>query len=463
MAAALSGARAAAVIAGRVIPFVGTALLAAWLLNEWLQSRREAVPGGPDWATGTWLCGGPGDYFAPQDAGCGASIGCPPAFMNKVNRASLGDGRYTERCNSGNDPYLQSGQYWPHYPPGFVGHWTRIYNPGHVLPTGVVDPPMTATIPGRPAVPARDAAADPGNSDRPWTPPTFPLPAEMGTGRVGGYAPPWVEGSRPGEKPVAGAPPVVAPAPGVFRPSIPAIDGWGGVWPEAIDRPVAIPISPGNVGVFVPGIGTAVSSDGRKVRVVPLVRAAAPARPADVKELKARVSAALAGFRMFYNSATEAGDFVDALHSALPPCRQAKTEKSVRQQRAARKYGWNNKFHKSEASPAAKLSAVTQFLRDYAADPFAAKDACQGYGRTAVAQRWAGEAVWQPDDGFLQNARKSDALQQFTDKALKNLVVENFKDFMWGTTGRKLGELTREVHNLPFGFQTLRSVSQFKL
>lgn len=454
MAAALSGARAAAIL-GRAIPFVGSALLAAWLLNEYLNGSREAapaVPGGPDWSGFTVECGHIDARFAGAGSNCGFGAVWLKGLTDKINRFQTSPGFYQEVAIFGEriGQANATADTWVTPSNGYdvtTGRVRRSYGPVGTLPTGAVDPPMSAGTPAqsaRPAVPAVPREFQ-DVSRRPWTTDAFPYPAEMGTGRVGGYYPPIPVPAEPGYQ--------------GSRPWVPAIPGWPGVWPEAIDRPVDIPLPiPGvanpPVVRVIPGIGTVVTvKENGEVETKPIVRAAYPARPGPkVDEMKVRVNVALRGFKMFYSSATEAADFVDALHDALPPCRQAKTEKSYAQKRAAHKYGWNKKYRKSEASPGAKMGAVLQFLRDVMADPgMASKDACAGHGRQITAQRWAGKGAKLPGAG-----------EQFVNKALQNLVVENFKDFVYGKTGQQIGALSKDV-GVPFGFQTMRSVSQFNL
>lgn len=432
-AALLSGARSSALLL-RGVGFVGSALLAAYLLSRLM--RAQQPPGPWQYPAGWDVCG----------AITGVVSGAPRTCLN------LGEVIYSLP-----PPPLsnQRGFFDNIRETQFPDLW-RADQVGFAKRVSGSAPWQQSRTPGLPALlawgPTRTAGVGSDGRRLPWAS-AFPFPAEMTTGADAGYAAPGT-GSRGG---------VIAPIP-----------GWPGLWPEGVTRPVDVPVpvagavpgaggavrpgevvtSPPAVIPVFPGIGTGVEIVGGEIITSPVVNATSQTLPQwPLKEMKARASMMMAGFKMFYNSATEAGDFVDALHDALPKCRQAKTQAMYSQQAAARKHGWNKKYKKAQASPAAKLRAVTQFLADVYADPsMPASAVCSGYGRNATAQKWAK----QERNGLDR------ALDVYVDKALKNLVVENAKDFVYGKIGQQIGKISRDT-GLPVGLQTIKSASQFSL
>lgn len=425
-AALMQGARAAALV-GRGSIYFGGALLAAYVIHKLIQTYRA---GGIDLSGYTVSCtrtvtvahsavgyaGFPGTVLCIglTSVTPGSGLSPPPNAIMDIHKF---------------DPSVPiiGGSNFP-----FRG-FTKTGNPTQVV------------VPARHQWPVAELPIYyPGawsGVDRPAWGPAVPYPGEMSPGYIRGNT---------------------ADAGALAPPNVNTrVPGWAGVYPEALAPPRALPVPvpipgvPGVVVPVIPGVGTRVESRvGERLVTTPVVNASSPTRPPPtLAEMKVRVSAALAGFKMFYSSVTEAADFVDALHKALPKCRQATTAKAVAQVKAARKYGWNKKYRKSEATPAAKLRAVNQFLADMLHNPgMLASEACQGHGRTRTAEKWQ----YGSKNG-LRGAR-----EQFVDQALKNLITESFKDYVYGRVGRKIGEISRDT-GLPVGLQTIKSASQFNL
>lgn len=442
-AAFLAGARGAAMLA-RLSPY-GAAVILAWELAEMLRRYREGVPYMHGF-TQINKCRPEETLWKNGPLTCGAISGLPSQWPGP----------------SANTGFVAAG-----YPSGNFGIVSANYqrNPGY---TG---PPITAAIPA--VVPKKKVEPYPYGValGRPlWKPVRKvaysglglawgPYQAtRAGVNSVAGYS---VPGSLGGlvwgggiAGPIPDRRPQVIPLPGV------------GVVPEGI-RPGVVPIAPGVNVPVVPGVGAEVIPRAPAVPDVrPIAPTAIPARPtAPLREVKAQVSTAMAGFSAMFGSIGEVGDFVDALHDALPDCRKTKSPKALRQAAAARRAGgWNNKYRKADVSAVQKILDVGRFMNDLAGNPrMASADVCRGIG--SGGNHWT-DGRPSGSRGLGDFARSGAALDhaasQFVDRALKNLVNNQLEDAAYGALGKWIGSVSRST-GLPVGLQTVRRVSQFKL
>lgn len=443
-----SGARAAALLA-RVIPYIGTAAIVAYGLMH-IRNRLAGVAAHTGF---NQICDN-GDATDWTEWG-GDQFCTPSAYFNPLS--------------SMNNVASNATAYWGYRDPnafwltqGFYAGYNVAMYQRQVGYTGPVyltaqpdDPARWINLPPPPAVPApmtermRQAVLLAGAA-LPETEKKTLNSVPMYWAYPASYAPP--------ARPLSWASANIAPA---FLPRTGV--GVGAVVvpttrPVARPLPVVIPTPVVRSQPVAPG---AVVRPAAPARVVPYPVAVPryPAIPNGVPDLKTRVLPVFNQLIRPFNNATEAGDFVKAMHDALPPCRKTKSPKALRQAAAARRAGkWDKKYRKADISAAEKLRDVVSFLTDLRANPGMRRDQMCGGTREADRLQSFGAR-----GGYKQPVgQHNSALEEYTLRALGHLANEQAKDLAWGKLGRDLGKINREL-GLPFGVQTLRSVSQFKL
>lgn len=457
-AAFYTGGRAAAMMA-RALPWVGAALT-AYELARFLRGYIAGL------AAHTGFTGGL----------CPAHQTCANGGVGWTGIIGYNDGAGTccaiaaspTGVSADTDHYHAVGQYVTTTTRLRVeGTWSRNvgYTAAPVLEDQPARPPLPLYPPG--TIPLSHPQAR--KETFPWAPADEkkkPAPAVLvsylglglewaPSGRAAGYSSanawaPW----RPGVGTVPWVPPRSIPLSGVIAAA-----------PE-LQRPGVMPIAPGAGAIAVPGVGAGVvSRPGVTPRVAPFPVVAFPARPAPgTREVKAQVTAAMATFSSVFGAPGEVGDFVGALHDALPPCRKTRSPAALRQAGAARRAGgWDKKYRKADISDVQKILDIASFANALANNPnMRSADVCRGIGSD---HHWTDgrPASGRGTGDFARDGGRLDhAASQFMERAMRNLVKNEITDRSYGAVGKRLGGISREL-GLPVGLQTMRKVASFKL
>jgi len=462
----------AGLLMSRAIPYLGTAVAAAGVLQQLLgwDKSQDGVPAHQGFHV---ACGGAGTVYTSWGGGGPTQCGTSGWFFP-----------------AGHGVLPDAFAYWAYtgvveVQPGILrgtqaGLWQRDTGyTGAANPVGV--PPVflpfpVAAAPGRrepaiagvwaPAAAAAKKKAAPGARGVPLTLPRFvPRALQVAFAEALRDAQTDVRlNALPGERGAdRGLPMVAIPGAGSVpdrRPAAPAIPVAGAV-PGTGVRPVVIPeaaiagvvpLSPAIPGVrapVIPGIGTAVivTPQGR-VLSRPVVLARPMSRTAFARpggELKARVFWKLHGLRMGFSAATEPQDLLKALWKAVPPCARSSTPKMRSQAQKARANGWNSKYSPASPGTNAMVADIASYLQKLRNNPNRSADSLCS-------------SVINPVPGVHRKAPGS-ATDEFANKALAGILDNEFKDYAFGRMGREMGNISRGL-NTPFGIQMMKRISE---